>query len=124
MPHSHSPFPPGKGGKPYGKNVQMSKSFCLNIVWLNRTHSLLKLQTKFSIYALSFSKIPVNYTNSAQFAHILRELREIHTFHVPIILYVSDPCHSKELYKIPANQAEFTQFAHILRELRQIRTNY
>ena len=27
-------------------------------------------------------------------------------------MYVSDPCHSKELCEIPANQAEFTQFAH------------
>ena len=48
MPHSHSPFLPGKGGKPYGKNIQMSKSFCLNMVQFYRTHSLLKLQTKFS----------------------------------------------------------------------------
>ena len=62
------------------------------------------------------AKIPANYANSVQFAHILCELRKIRTFHVPIILYVSDPCHSKELYKIPANQAEFVQFAHILHE--------
>ena len=70
------------------------------------------------------AKIPANYANSVQFAHILCELREIRTIHLPIIPYVSDPCHSRELSEISANHADFAQFAHRRRELHEIRTNY
>ena len=70
------------------------------------------------------AKIPVNYANSGQFAHKPHELREIHTIHLPIIHYVSDPCHSRECSEIPANYANFAQFAHRHRKLRKIHTNY
>ena len=55
------------------------------------------------------AKIPANYANSVQFANKLRELREIRTIHLPIIPYVSDPCHSRELSEISANQADFAE---------------
>ena len=92
---------------------------------LNHTHLLLKLQNKIFKFTLCLlAKIHANYANSAQFVHILHELRETRTIHVPIIPYVSDPCHSRELSEIPVNQAEFTQFAHRCRELHKICTNY
>ena len=88
-----SPFPPGKGGKPYGKR---SKSLVYNMVRLNRTYySLLKLQAKFSLNRTYYSllklqakfsklsppvKIPAIYANYAQFAHTVREFRKIRTF--------------------------------------------
>ena len=61
------------------------------MVRCNRTYySLLKLQAKFKkkkkkkkkkIFKVVFpSQIPANYANSAQFAHTVREFREIHTF--------------------------------------------
>ena len=91
MPHSHSPFSPGKGGKPYGKTSKYPHLLAKNIVWLtvhiaskfNRTHSFLNLQqnfqTKFSSPVLYFGKIPANYANSAQFAHMVHESHEIRT---------------------------------------------
>ena len=76
MPQPKS-VPPGKGGKPYGKS---SKSLIYNMVRLNRTYySLFKLQAKFSKIVFP-SQIPANYANSAQFAHIVCEPREIRTF--------------------------------------------
>ena len=50
-------FPPGKGGKPYGKK---SKSFGNNMVQFYRTHSFLNLQAKVFNYVLYFGKFPVN----------------------------------------------------------------
>ena len=68
-------FPPGKGGKPYGKR---SKYLIYNMVWLNRTYySLLKLQAKFSKLSspVKFQRItqiprnlPAQSANSAKFA--------------------------------------------------------
>ena len=90
MPHSHSPFPLGKGGKPYGKNVQMSKSFCLNMVQFYRTHSFLNLQAKFFNYVLwqNFQRIKqnslnlptnsVNYVKFAAFIYPLYLMFQIH----------------------------------------------
>ena len=40
MPQPHSPFPPGKGGKPHGKKSNLSAK---NIVRLNRTPLFLRL---------------------------------------------------------------------------------
>ena len=80
---------------------------------LNRTHSFLKLQAKVFKFTL--------YANSAQFAHIVCELREIRTIYLH---YVSGTCPGRELSEIPANYANSAQFAHILRELREIRTIY
>ena len=54
-----------------------------NVIWLNCTHSFLNLQQNFSneifIPILYFGKIPANYANSAQFAHIVHESCEIRT---------------------------------------------
>ena len=66
------------------------------------------------------SGIPANYANSAQFAHKVRELREIRTFLINIS-YVSDTYPGRELSGIPANYADSMQFAHIVREPRKIR---
>ena len=45
-----------------------------NMVRLNRTHSFLKLQAKFSnLRSVFWQKFPANYANPVQFAHILRE---------------------------------------------------
>ena len=68
-------------------------------------------------------RIPANYANSAQFAHKVRELREIRTFCLLILHYVSGTCTGRELSRIPANYANSTQFAHTVRELHEIRTN-
>ena len=70
MPHSHSPFSLGKGGKPYGKTSKYPHLLAKNIVWLtvhiaskfNHIHSFLNLQqnfqTKFScpFYTLAKSQ--------------------------------------------------------------------
>ena len=50
-----------------------------NVIQLNRTHPFLNLQQNFFNFVLDFSKILANYANSAQFAHIVRESREIRT---------------------------------------------
>ena len=81
MPQPKS-ISPGKGREALWQKVQI---FHLNMVrlnrtyWLNRTYySLLKFTSKiFKI--VSPSQIPANYANSVQFAHTVRELREIRT---------------------------------------------
>ena len=75
MPQPKS-IPRGREGSLTAKSPNLSDK---NIIRLNRTHSFLNLQAKFFDYVLYFGKFPVNYANSAQFAHIVHESREIHT---------------------------------------------
>ena len=121
MPQPKS-ISPGKGGKPYGKKSQIFRLKYDAAYPYTFTSKITNKIFKFTLCLLA--KIPVNYANSTQFAHKLRELREIRTIHLPIIPYVSDPCHSKELSEISVNQADFAQFAHRCCELREIHTNY
>ena len=121
VPHSHSPFPPGKGGKPYGKK---SKSFGNNMIRLNRTHSFLNLQAKFFNYVLYFSK------NSSELSricsihpHTPRMTQNSHQL-LTHLHYVSGTCPGRELSGIPVNHANSAQFTHIVRELCEIRTIY
>ena len=97
-----------------------------NVIRLNRTHSFLNLQQNFSNKILQsrldFSRIPANYTNSAQFAHIIRKSHEIRTICYLLIHYVSGTCPGREPSGIPANYANSTQFAHIVHESHEIRT--
>ena len=114
-------FPPGKGGKPYGKK---SKSFRLkNVIRLNRTHSFLNLQQNFSFLFCTLAdfqrikqnslNLPTYSANYAKFAPIIN----------PFILhYVSGTCPGRELSGIPANYTNSAQFAHIVCELREIHT--
>ena len=83
MPQPKS-ISPGKGREALRQKVQI---FRLNMVRLNRTYySLLKFTSKiFKI--VSPSQIQANYTNSAQFAHTVRESSEIRSIrpHIPRI---------------------------------------
>ena len=55
---------PGKGREASQQKVQIFR--VKNMIWLNRTHSFLNLQTKFFkqifYYVLYFAKFPANYT--------------------------------------------------------------
>ena len=122
MPHSHSPFPLGKGGKPYGKK---SKSFGNNMIRLNRTHSYLNLQAKFFNYVLYFSK------NSSELSkirsirpHSPRITRNSHHLLTHYIVYFRCLTSGRELSGIPANHTNSAQFTHIIRKLHEIRTIY
>ena len=80
MPQSQS-IPPGKGGKPHGKK---SKSFELNIVWLNRTHCffIFKITGKiFNFQKFVFGKFPVNHADFTFFTPESHESRKIHTIY-------------------------------------------
>ena len=117
--HNPSPFPPGKGGKPYGKR---SKSLVYNMVQLNRTYySLFKLQAKFSKLS-SPGKIPANYANSTQFAPTVREFRKICTFYIMFQAPApaENPAKFQRITQIPrssptqsANHAKFAHFVNI-----------
>ena len=82
-----SPFPREREGS---LTAKVLKFFVLNMVRLNRTpYSHLKNlrlnrthYTKFFNFSKTSHKviIPANYADSAQFAHIVRELRETRTF--------------------------------------------
>ena len=111
MPQPKS-ISPGKGGKHYGKK---SKSFGKNMVWLNRTHSLLNLQAKFfKVMFCTSVKFTANYANSAQFAPNIP-----HHF-CYIIHHVSDACPGRKFQRIKqischspttsANHAKFAPF--------------
>ena len=64
-------FPQEREGSLTAKSPNLSAN---NMVQLNRTHSFLKLQTKFSnLRSVFWQKFPANYANPTQFAHILHE---------------------------------------------------
>ena len=84
-----------------------------NMVRLNRTHSFLKLQTKFSnlrsVFWQNFQRIrqnllnsPTYSTNNAKFAPFMYPLYFMFQIHAT----------AKNSLKIPVNQAEFAQFAY------------
>ena len=56
-------------------------------------------------------RIPANYANSTQFAHTVRESREICTICSHYTLRFRCLTSGRERREIPANQAKFTQFA-------------
>ena len=66
-------------------------------------------------------RIPANYTNSTQFAHTVRESREIRTIYLHYPLRFRCLTSGREHSEITANQAKFTRFAPISRELREFR---
>ena len=100
-----------------------------NVIRLNRTHSFLKLTTKFFKQNFSFlllklwliasklSKIrsnsPTYSANYAKFAPIINPF---------IIHYVSGTCPGREPSGISVNYANSMQFAHIVRESHEICT--
>ena len=55
------------------------------------------------------SGIPANYADSTQFAHTVRESREIHTICEHYTLRFRCLTSGRELPKIPVNQAKFAQ---------------
>ena len=67
-------------------------------------------------------RIPANYANSAQFAHTVRESREIRTICSHYTLHFRSLTIDREPRKIGANQQDSAQFAHLLRELHEFRT--
>ena len=67
-------------------------------------------------------RIPVNYANSVQFAHTVRELREIRTICSDYTLRFRCLTSGRERREIPANQAKSAQFTPICREFRTLRT--
>ena len=88
------------------------------MIRLNRTHLFLNLQTKFFNYVLYFGKIPANYANSTQFAHIVCELHEICTNYEPIYIII---------FQRPApaeNAQKFQRIMQIPRSLPTASTNY
>ena len=85
-----SPFPREREGS---LTAKVLKFFVLNMVRLNRTHYLhLQFTNKiFQFFKIApQSQIPANYADSTQFAHTVRELREIRRPFINIIHYVSD----------------------------------
>ena len=83
-------FPWEREEKTYGKNIQMSKSFGLNMVQFYRTHSFLNLQAKFFKYVLwqNFQRIkqnllnsPTNSTNYAKFTPFIYPLYTMFQIH-------------------------------------------
>ena len=56
------------------------------------------------------AKIPANYANSAQFAHTVRESREIRTICSHYTLRFRCLTSGRECREIPANQVKFAQF--------------
>ena len=67
-------------------------------------------------------KIPANYANSTQFAHTVRESREIRTICSHYTLHFRCLTSGRERREIPANQAKSAQFTPISCELREFRT--
>ena len=68
------------------------------------------------------SEIPVDHANSAQFAHTVRESREIHTICSHYTLPFRCLTSGRERHEITANQVKSAQFAPIFRELRKFCT--
>ena len=123
MPHSHSPFPPGKGGKPYSKNVQMSKSFCLHMVQFYCTHSFLNLQAKFVNYVLwqNFQRIkqnllnsPTNSANYAKFAPFIYPLYLMFQIHAIAENYLKFQQIRQILLNSPTDAANYMKIAPII----------
>ena len=99
------------------------------MVRLNRTYYLLlKITSKnFKIFKIVFpSQIPADHANSAQFAHIVREPREIRTFVNLFYIMFQAPASTENaqefqrITQIPrssptqsANYAKFAPFANI-----------
>ena len=121
-----SPFPPGKGGKPYGKSPKVLR---LKMVRINRIHySLLKFHGQnFQFFKIvpsqspRITQIPCNSptqsANYAKFAHFANLLYIM--FQAPAS--AENPAKFQRITQIPrnsptqsANDAKFAPFIHII----------
>ena len=112
--HNPSTLPREREGSLAAKSPNLSAK---GVVRLNRTHSFLNLQAKFSNYKISseLSKIRSIRQHSPQITQNSHQLlTRLHC--------VSGTCPGRELSEIPVNYTNSAQFAHNIRELREIRT--
>ena len=71
-----SPFQRKREGSLTAKGPNLSFT-----IWYGLTIHIIRFKITSKIFKVVFpSQIPANYANSAQFAHIVREPREIRTF--------------------------------------------